>query len=83
MLSRLALALLAVMGFVAPVCAREADGVVQTAGRVKQATLQAQVAAELSLPAPAPLPARAQARGLTTRAEAGSKRYLLNRAWLI
>ena len=83
MLSRLALALLAVMGFVAPVSVREADGVVQTARRDEKAQRRVEVAEELSRKAPTPIPARAPTGDFTTRAEAGSKRYLLHRAWLI
>jgi hypothetical protein len=82
LLTRLALALLAVLGFVAPLAAREADGVVQTAGgkpsevEPREASRAVDTVEHETLPrlelatwaqAPAPV----------------SRRYLLHRAWLL
>ena len=79
LLTRLALALLAVLGFVAPLSEREADGVVQTTGGPQSAAQAVESRARLEtdvrvfpqprLPGPGP--------------EQRSRRYLLHRAWLI
>ena len=80
LLSRLALALLALMGFVAPLSAMEVDRVVQTTGarpaavEVAEATIELAVASEPPSPA-SPAPSR--------EVEHSARRYLLHCAWLI
>ncbi len=85
LLTRLALALLAVLGFVAPLSAAEGDRVVQTVGG-KPAPLAAEEVRPAALArsglvagaAPLHLTVRPGGpRGLTAR------RYLLHRAWLV
>ena len=80
LLSRLALALLALMGFVAPLSAMEVDRVVQTTGakpamvvEVAEATIELAVANE---------PPRASAAP-GGEVEHSARRYLLHCAWLI
>lgn len=79
---RLALALLALGGFAAPVEAPEPDRVVQAAGgkpSARVAPVEPRVFAA-ALPAPAlPLPAPV----LGQREEGGQRRYLQHRAWLL
>jgi hypothetical protein len=84
----LALALLAMAGFVAPLAEREADGVVQTSGasgarvraqpspRLEPAALETTVF-ETTRVFETPEPA------VTPAAAASLRRYLLHRAWLI
>lgn len=87
LLTRLALALLAVLGFVAPLAMPEGDRVVQTAGgkpsdapaargEVEPAPAAAALA-EVAAPPP-PLTMLSGARGGIT-----ARRYLLHRAWLV
>ena len=83
LLTRLALALLAVLGFVAPLAAPEADRVVQTVGG-KPSAVETH---EASAP-PLVQHERAERPALEpvmlARAAAPvSKRYLLHRAWLL
>ncbi|MDP1821738.1 MAG: hypothetical protein Q8L48_00780 [Archangium sp.] len=83
LLSRLALALLALMGFVAPLAAVEADRVVQTAGAQPSPSEAPEARVE-----PAAFPTRAWTRGSASFRRVGaeaasSRRYLLHRAWLI
>ena len=78
-LARLALALLAVAGFVAPLAEREADQVVQTAGSGQVAIATA----------PGPVVVSVERREWKNlelpveRALTGERRFLLNRAWLL
>lgn len=84
LLTRLALALLAVLGFVAPLAAGEVNRVVQTAGgkpsavEIDEASPAPGVALETADVVP-PAPAKLLARGPA----ASSRRYLLHRAWLL
>ena len=84
LLTRLALALLAVLGFVAPLAAPEADRVVQTAGG-KPAPVAPREVTHAAEP---------QKRAVTVpnscitwvscaHVESSARRYLLNRAWLV
>ena len=83
LLTRLALALLAVLGFVAPLAVHEADGVVQTAGG-KPSAVETQesngstvvITAHTDRPWSEPV-LFAQAPAVHAR------RYLLHRAWLL
>lgn len=84
LLTRLALALLAVLGFVAPLALREVARVEQTAGarrgpvaprEVSMAALEPAVVAAVSNHHPIAEPAG--------REERAARRYLLNRAWLV
>ena len=85
LLTRLALAALAICGFVAPLVTPEVDRVVQTVGgRVSEPRRHEQ--------APATVAAREDPRRPTPAAQAvrpvepgpeGCRRYLLHRAWLI
>ena len=85
LLTRLALALLAVLGFVAPLSAPEGDRVVQTAGGkpspvVRPEVVRAAVAGPLAS-AEAPLPSCTVLA--SSRAGEPARRYLLHRAWLV
>lgn len=83
LLTRLALALLAVLGFVAPLATPEADRVVQTVGGKPSAgetheTSTPRLARVERAESPAPQPV------LQPQAAAPvSRRYLLHRAWLL
>ena len=83
LLTRLALALLAVLGFVAPLAVPEGDRVVQIAGGKPSAveTHEASAPAVVALEAEGapPSPAVLVARG----PEVSARRYLLHRAWLL
>jgi len=81
LLSRLAIALLAVLGFSAPVVDRQVDEVVQTATRRPE---RAQPA-PLLLVAPQALvvEARPAAQVVVERPSTARRRYLEHRAWLI
>lgn len=83
MLTRLALALLAVLGFVAPLSAAEGDSVVQTAGGKPAPGTRREVvvaAAPAEVEGDAPLPVTSLPRLSVERV---ARRYLLNRAWLV
>jgi hypothetical protein len=80
--SRLALALLAVLGFSAPVVERQVDAVVQTTTRRSERTqpaplvqVEAQPLAAVAAPADAPL--------VVDPPSSARRRYLEHRAWLI
>jgi hypothetical protein len=84
LLTRLALALLAVLGFVAPLATPEADRVVQTVGgkpsaveTQQQASTPRRAAVVRGQPAPLEPVLHAQS------AAPVSRRYLLHRAWLL
>ena len=84
LLTRLALALLAVLGFVAPLSAPEGDRVVQTAGgkpspvpAARQEVVTAVAPAALASVA-VPRPALSSVGVVVT-----ARRYLLHRAWLV
>lgn len=85
LLTRLALALLAVLGFVAPLSTAEGDRVVQTAGGKPSPVGHQEVApaavpaarASLEVPLPCFTCVASPRVGVTAR------RYLLNRAWLV
>lgn len=83
LLTRLALALLAVLGFVAPLSAVEGDRVVQTTGG--KPSPEAKVEQRHSPPAPTALPSSTplQASRTLPRVERSARRYLLHRAWLL
>ena len=82
LLTRLALALLAVLSFVAPLAVHEADGVVQTAGGKPSAVETHESNASPLVTAQSDRPWRAPV--LLAQAPAGhARRYLLNRAWLL
>ena len=83
MLSRLALALLAVVGFVAPLAAPEADRVVQTSGGkpVQAAPREVALAAAEGSAREVPLPKVEQAP--SPRVRLSARRSLLNHAWLV
>lgn len=82
-LSRLALALLAVLGFVAPLAAPEADRVVQTSGGkpVQVAPREVVIAAAEVSAREIPVPKVEQAP--SPRVGFIARRYLLNHAWLV
>jgi hypothetical protein len=81
LLSRLALALLALAGFVAPAAERELDGVVQTSRATRAAPAEERAGEVQALPAPeAPRCAPASWNPFHGNAE---RRYLLHRAWLL
>jgi hypothetical protein len=80
--SRLALALLAVAGFAAPIAAREADRVVQTTGGERERPTAPAALAERSDPGAVPA-APAPVGVFVAREAAGQRRYLLHRAFLI
>jgi hypothetical protein len=90
MMSRLALALLALAGFAAPAAQRELDGVVQTSRAPRAvessapatAVIESEVVVEVqALPAPSPSAPRAHAASPFIGSSA--RRYLLHRAWLL
>lgn len=83
LLSRLALALLAVLGFVAPLAVPEAARVVQTAGGkpVQVAPREVALAAAEVSAREVPLPKVEQAP--SPRVELSARRYLLTHAWLV
>ncbi len=84
LLSRLALTLLALAGFVAPAAERELDGVVQT--RRATPTAPAEAAAEWAVEVqalPAPEVSRGEALSWTPFHGNSQRRYLLHRAWLL
>jgi len=84
LLTRLALAALAICGFVAPLVTPEVDRVVQTVGgRVSEPRRHEQApAAVLRVDAHPPTPTAQAMRPLELGAK-GCPRYLLHRAWLI
>ena len=84
LLTRLALALLAVLGFVAPLAAPEADRVVQTVGGKPSVAVETHEASTPPLVQDERTARPALEPVLLARAAAPvSKRYLLHRAWLL
>jgi hypothetical protein len=85
LLTRLALALLAVMGFVAPLSAMEVDRVVQTVGGKPSAARETREAFAARAPASAPAEVEffPSAPLPEQRSAEVARRYLLHRAWLI
>ena len=81
LLSRLALALLALTGFVAPLSAMEVDRVVQTTGG-KPSAHQTQEH-HRGAPRLREVPRLSRAPRFTSRHDEVARRYLMNRAWLL
>lgn len=81
LLTRLALALLAVLGFVAPLSTVEGERVVQTTGGKPSP----EVKVRQRSPAPTAFETNAplQAARRLPRVELAARRYLLHRAWLL
>ena len=79
--SRLALALLALAGFVAPVAERELDGVVQTSRATRAAPAEELVVEVQTLAAA--VPSRREPLSWTPFHGNSEPRYLLHRAWLL